>query len=83
MKHLLHPLAIACVLGLLLGFSLPVLAHVIPGVTCEGCTPNQGGLTATCNQCGSALIAVGTNCDVCCASSTDCQRKAAAGSIAR
>ncbi len=81
MKHRVHPIAVLCVLGLLLGFSLTVMAEVIPGVECKACTPNRQGFPATCNQCGGQSINVGTNCDVCCASSTDCQLQPAAGGI--
>ena len=60
----------------------PYPAIMPPAVDCPGCTPNNQGLTAACSQCGGMQTSVGSNCDVCCASSTKCELKGAEGSNA-
>jgi hypothetical protein len=82
MRRLKNPVVIVAAVGLLLGWALPTLAQSTPPPTtvdCPGCTPNNQGLTAACSQCGGMQTSVGSNCDVCCASSTKCELKGAEG----
>jgi len=87
MRRLRVVVGAAGLLGLAAGFALPTVAQVIgppPGepvgpiaVNCPGCKPDNLGIVATCNQCGGQIKSVGTNCDVCCASNTQCDRQEA------
>lgn len=80
MRWINRPIIVVAVLGLATGFALPtVMGTVItnPAVTCEACTANSP-IQGTCNQCGGASISIGSNCDVCCASATQCELKPAA-----
>ncbi len=64
------------------GVPLRDIGATAPAVECPGCTANNPGMKAACNQCGGASIGVGSNCDVCCAGNYDCQLKSAEGANA-